>query len=480
MSLTRKQVYWSIALLAFFYVALRSFLLSFTIDESMTYRFVVGLWEDKNHSNNHFLNTQLMKVCSRLFGNEAWSLRLPNLISFLFYLYAVWRLLRNAYSKYSFLFGIVVLLALPYMLEFFGLARGYGLSIAFSMLGFSYLISGLSEKDSAIDYQKHMILASIYTCLGVASNLSVINVSIALISIIQLHQFIRLRASTELWNWVGFIITALVNFVSLGKGAHMLWRLRGNNDLIFGSDSYEMLGKESASSYIYMASIPTTIGFALLFLMGFILLALVVMSIQERKWFTQASITIGVLLVSMAGWVFEHEVLGANLPLGRTGVIYLPLLGYGMYILVNKASTQTGLLKGVSYLFSMAVIAAYVWNLSLAMNVYKVKTWPEFALLDRYTDEINRIAQNQSEPVIIEKYFLFRYALNYYILEKDINAQVDMDYGIKGEAEFLMVNIQDFVMRFDDPRLNNYVVPEGCEDDHTRLYVRKDIYAKAQ
>ncbi|MDC3253001.1 hypothetical protein OAU25_01980 [Crocinitomicaceae bacterium] len=94
--------------------------------------------------NNHILNTLLSKGVCAILGNEPWMVRLPNVLSFLIYAIGVYRILELTISNRSrFYIPAALLFVLsPYVLDFFGLNRGYGLSIAFCTLSASHLISG--------------------------------------------------------------------------------------------------------------------------------------------------------------------------------------------------------------------------------------------------------------------------------------------------------------------------------------------------
>lgn len=120
--------------------------LSFTHDESGTYLTLYqhtfgqiftqeSAWRS---ANNHILNTLLFKLSINLFGHSDFAMRLPNVIAFWACLsLALWvinRKLTNPISKFV-LFAILFLN--PYVLDFYSVCRGYGLSMFFH---FSFLV----------------------------------------------------------------------------------------------------------------------------------------------------------------------------------------------------------------------------------------------------------------------------------------------------------------------------------------------------
>lgn len=96
-----------------------------------------------NIPNNHILNTLLTKLCIQLFGKEQWAVRLPNLLSFILFGIGAFRIIKqNIKSNSVYFMAAAVLFVNPYLLDFFGLSRGYGLSSALLTLSLSFLISG--------------------------------------------------------------------------------------------------------------------------------------------------------------------------------------------------------------------------------------------------------------------------------------------------------------------------------------------------
>src|ERR1051326_3454816 len=129
----------SCSVLLFAYIVARVCMLSFTHDEAFTYlHYVRCSWETINHltyTNNHLLNTWLMKFCNNLFGNSEFSLRLPNVLSYILFLHFSRKLLLVVTDARLALGGWLFLNLNPFVLDFFSLARGYGISLGFFMMG---------------------------------------------------------------------------------------------------------------------------------------------------------------------------------------------------------------------------------------------------------------------------------------------------------------------------------------------------------
>src|ERR1035438_9323453 len=102
---TINKILFIIAAFLFIYIVLRAYLLSITFDESFTYidfiktKFIFKFKEHKiSDANNHILNTWLMELSSKVFGTSEFTLRLPNVMAHLVFLFYSAKLVRNLSS----------------------------------------------------------------------------------------------------------------------------------------------------------------------------------------------------------------------------------------------------------------------------------------------------------------------------------------------------------------------------------------------
>ncbi|MCX6800323.1 MAG: hypothetical protein NT091_04220, partial [Candidatus Falkowbacteria bacterium] len=116
--------------LIFVYSCLRSCFLSITHDEAITvlYHSQHSFWDIVYYntpilSNNHLLNTLLVKLSIALFGFNELAVRVPALLGHLLYLTGIYQLIKFVYRKSDVFFGIpiIFLVANPFVLDFFSL-----------------------------------------------------------------------------------------------------------------------------------------------------------------------------------------------------------------------------------------------------------------------------------------------------------------------------------------------------------------------
>jgi hypothetical protein len=128
-------------------------------------------------ANNHILNSVLRKFfVEALHNTSPFVLRLDNLLALALFLYAAYKLLQRLFDKPLWLLaGFVFLVLNPYLFEFWGLSRGYGLSIAFMTASICCWIIYLQDKKIS-----KLWLSLFCAILAVYSNFSLLNFYLAL------------------------------------------------------------------------------------------------------------------------------------------------------------------------------------------------------------------------------------------------------------------------------------------------------------
>ncbi len=114
----------------------------FTIDESLS--FAIFTWDPSwgEKANNHWLNTMLMRWCSRLLDDSEISLRLPNVLAHAVYLLSTLGLIGLVRPPALRMAGFVLFALNLFVLDFFSLARGYGLGMAAEAVSLYLLVQG--------------------------------------------------------------------------------------------------------------------------------------------------------------------------------------------------------------------------------------------------------------------------------------------------------------------------------------------------
>ena len=132
-------------------------------------------------ATNHFLNTLLTKSAYLVAGGSEFVLRLPNLLGYAMYIgFAALILFRYARPTVA-CAGCVLLNLNPYVLDFFTLSRGYGLSLGFLMGALFFLLEGAAPTPPR---PLHAIpRALLFGLLAVMANFALLNAYVAIFAV---------------------------------------------------------------------------------------------------------------------------------------------------------------------------------------------------------------------------------------------------------------------------------------------------------
>src|SRR5713101_4425769 len=152
------------ALFALLWVITRACVQTITIDEAETYlAFVRPPWPAHwvAASNNHVLNTLLIKLFTSIFGPYHLALRAPALVGAAIYIYACYFLCRLMTAQMRVQWPLLVCLIYnPFVLDYLVAARGYSLSTAFLMC--TLVITAASQWKAMTEREPPLIRPIVY------------------------------------------------------------------------------------------------------------------------------------------------------------------------------------------------------------------------------------------------------------------------------------------------------------------------------
>lgn len=357
------------------YTVARAARLSFTGDESISYLHGVrpgpgaSLLFGFVDANNHLLNTVLMSVTSGVFGAGELSLRLPNLLAHAAYLLATYAIARRCGSRIVAVAGFVLLNANPFLLDFFSLARGYGLGLAFLALSLAEATAAWRNPSGGGRRRRALWLA----VPAVLSNLSFLNYYLALLATFwlqHLHRTGRLVPGRAARRAVLDQVVLLV--LTAGFMIHQLWR---GGKLYYGGT--QGLWADTASSLIrgtlYGLEPPAWTGGAIA--LGLLLLALG--AVQGRRDGLVAGSLLLVTLALASLWL-QHQLLGVRYLQGRTALLFLPLVATLALAVLDRAARQA-LLAPAGRLLAAGAAGALLLVAGRTANLTHTFDWPQDA-----------------------------------------------------------------------------------------------------
>lgn len=178
---TALSVLTAVACLFFLeFAAARAALVPLTYDEAATYlRYIPsGFLSVFNFevATNHFLNTLLTKLFYLAGGNSELVLRVPNLAGYVMYMWFALLILRRVHHRAIAFAGFLLLNLNPYVLDYFSLSRGYGMSLGFLMGALFFLLRFLTRLQTGTAANRDLSRALLSGCGAVMASFSLLNV----------------------------------------------------------------------------------------------------------------------------------------------------------------------------------------------------------------------------------------------------------------------------------------------------------------
>jgi len=353
-SIDKKSIpYYLVGLAIFLYATYRSVIVGITHDEVYTYLIYVPLsvWETISYNpiynaNNHILNTLLMKVSCGLFGDAEWALRLPNTLGHLLYVVFSIKLARTFFPNvFICLLAVLILNANPYMLDFFSVARGYGLGMGCMMVSIYYFLRHLNKPKQTI-----LVCSLIWAILSVWSNFINVLFFVAIVATYGLvHLDSRLRTQgasfTTFWRsqipsiTASAVLSALIYYPI--RQLQKLDEFRYGGDSSFYKDTYQGLLRHSLYNEGYLGK--ETADYLNILLMFVITAAIIILvvSVMRNRVLMRKQLGLVVLLIlgliALASIVQHHMMDVAYLQDRRT-IIFLPFVGLVVLFSLNTLS----------------------------------------------------------------------------------------------------------------------------------------------
>jgi len=174
---------------------IRIFNVPITIDETGYNKgdaYLTLILEKAGHANNHVFHSLLRKFFVETFGENLFFLRFDSLVAQVIYLIFSWRVSAYLFKKnwWPLCSFVVLNIASPFLFNFWGLSRGYGLSLGCLMVSVYYVLQYVDNKrlpDLSLAYAGGILAAY--------SNFSLLNYFVSLAAVVTLHNlFFQRRA----------------------------------------------------------------------------------------------------------------------------------------------------------------------------------------------------------------------------------------------------------------------------------------------
>ncbi|MHC1703843.1 MAG: ArnT family glycosyltransferase [Tenuifilaceae bacterium] len=373
----------TISLMLLFYTGYRATVLSFTFDESLSFNYYVPLkfMEIISYSlpssGNHMLNTLSMKFISNFIGSSEFLLRLPSLLSHVCYIIFTYLICKKISTPVIALAGFIILNTNPCMLEFFSLARGYSMAIAFTVVSIYFLF--LYSENNKL---RNLILTLVFAGMAVLSSFTLLIYYVSLLMIINLYWIFSqnsfnikeiINKNKPLLITTFFLVVIIFEPIRklikydqfLDGGTTSFW-----SDTVGSLISYSFFGQPYVDRISMYIEYFTAIGFlsmVIYFIYSFFL---------NKKQFFSNRFTIAFLLLILPIIVSisQHYILKSNYLINRMALFFIPLFFLPLIILINNLATST-LKKIIGSTVLFIIAGAFSFHTIKSYNTSYTLNW---------------------------------------------------------------------------------------------------------
>ncbi len=387
-SLVERQIALALFIILWAYLFVRAAYVPVLHDELATFFYYIqsdnylppnAHWD----ANNHVLNSFLSHVSYRFFGSAPLALRLPNVLSFIFLFYSTFQLsgrLNHPISRWGLLLAIT---CSPYLFEYLGECRGYGMSMAFFLVALYHLLQfnrSLSLK--AVCY------TLLFLFLAVAANLTLIIPAILIIGLIGLHFILSQRTRSDKLVYLVFLITCSIFFLPL---IIFSFKLKKRGALYYGGDSgfYEITVQSIMKVFTHFYNLPIAAFMTLIFI-GFIvyLTAQVIRKKTINALFQPATSFSFLCVFTLLSVLITSYGLNVNFPEDRTGMhLFLLFIFAFAFTLDRLSESQPRLIYAVGLLFYFPLI--FLYHLSPTGSIFSTEERTSYAIYNYIRESKN-------------------------------------------------------------------------------------------
>jgi len=332
----QNAIFFILALGLIIYTSSRAALLSLTCDEASTYFshvpnsiwscfFSESCWSD---ANNHLLNTFLMQLSVGAFGISELTLRAPNLLGhFIYLIFSILLVRRYSNNFWISLAGFCLLNLNPFLIEFFSLARGYGLGVGWMMMSVYFLFRWVdSEKLNLGMY------CYVGAFLAVLSNFIFLNYwasATAIFGFFILGKYFFWEKGISKGGFLkSFLLPILASLILFFLIKNPIQFLQSKGEFVYGAEnlaeSFVGMVKLSVMSQGYFNPFTTNVFILFYFL--------------KNKENTFAKIYVGgvgLMILMLLAMVVQYFLLDVKYLVGRKSVMLLPFFGLSVYLFLE-------------------------------------------------------------------------------------------------------------------------------------------------
>lgn len=378
-------------------------------------------------ANNHLISTSLSHVIYLLFGNKLLLMRIPSVLSFILFFFYLWKFRSFFNSKLIGNCFLITFCSSFYVISFFSLSRGYGISMAF-LLGTVFHLIQFYETSKI----KSVFWATLMGSLAIWSNLSLIFIVCTVLSLLMVRLVYFLKNKEYKTVIFGLSYVLIIGTTPLLIAVKYSFYLKENGALYMGnSDGFWDAVILDIPGHLFSSHVighRLFIGWIALLLIGLIL------NLKHLRLTKKLVIAISLVLGTFSCSIALHLLFDVNYPRERAALHFFIVVVIAFFILIDqlpKHWKKIGLYPPLIFFIHLLVTVNFSYT-----PVFKFET-----LNDEHYKEVVRVQKKHDHLLTISAMGILGRVLDHYnyVNQSNINTFQESDYPSK-IADLMLVN----------------------------------------
>lgn len=449
-----KIILIGLSLAILLYVVFRAINLSITHDEAFTYTRYV------NHSyaeivtyqtgnilpNNHILNTVCQKFFSEIFGPQEFALRLGNILCCIVFLFVAYFFSRQ-FNGMTALASFVILTMHPYVLDFMGLSRGYGMAFTFMLLSLYFFLKSIQNQFSS----KHFVFGLLSAIVAIWANFSLLNYFLIACPLFLLLQIIfssrqaRSILKRRLQLNIGLsVLSGIVILITIYEPLRIIIERKQlfGGDKGFWSDTIlslcDRLGYGADYLHAWVLFLQVLI---VLVLAGSIIQVIYIFKTRKPDANDKFLLFLLLLIFGMSfASIGQFHFMESYYPQERLALSFIPPFVLLIIFLLNSIDSNPGNKVAVFKYFPGLLAIVFIAHMASSANLNYVLDWK----YDANTKEIANDIRHMNADIILGAHPLYEPALTFYKQTEHITRFQEIDHdGYRKPGNYNVFMIPD-------------------------------------
>lgn len=441
-------------------------------------------------ANNHLLNTWLNIYLVKLLGVSEFVLRIPSLIAHILFLFFSFKLIKNFQNTFLIIASFLIINLNPYILDFFSLSRGYGLSLGLMMTSIYYLYAYFVNEYKI----KHAIYCCLAAGLATVSSFVILNyflVVFGLLFFVASYHTIKGGEKGNNKYLYALGISSAIVLITLWFVIPNALELKKAGALFYGGKTgfwvdtvctvidrcfYEIGYNNWIQRIVKGSVILITIATGL-----YIALKILKKKINEQNAFL--GILFLLLTLSSFSTIVQHSVFGTLYLIDRTAIFLVILFTLLFVFFINELAKEKKQIAFLSYL----ICAISIFHFVMAYNLTYVLEWKWDADIKQMIVDLDKIKEipKEKKSISLAIPLEFDQGINFYrakdnrtwlnTVERSEIRDTRYDYLFFGPEQLAKINIDSIIIIKRYPHTNNILAKPKWPDKLVKVGFRQEV-----